>query len=86
MTEGAIRSAGLWIIGVKRMINSIIRKCIICRKLRGKFGWTKMADVPPNRLKIDAPFTYVGIDVFGPWRVHVVESLRTKDGDYCFHV
>lgn len=77
MTEGVIRSAGLLIVGVKRTINSIIRKCTICRKLRGKFGWTQMADQPPDRLKVDAPFTYVGIDVFGPW---TVISRRTRGG------
>ncbi|XP_063438190.1 uncharacterized protein LOC134719142 [Mytilus trossulus] len=71
MTEGAIRAAGLWILGVKRKVNSVIHNCVLCRKLRGKFGWTQMADLPADRLQVDAPFTYVGLGVFGPWQVIV---------------
>nr|XP_046258699.1 uncharacterized protein LOC124066389 [Scatophagus argus] len=37
-TEGAIRESGLWIVGGKRRISSIIRKCVMCRKLRDVFG------------------------------------------------
>ena len=35
-TEGAVRAAGLWIIGGKRLVSSIIQKCVICRKFRGR--------------------------------------------------
>lgn len=28
-----------------------------------------MADLPPERLKVCPPFTYVGLDVFGPWSI-----------------
>lgn len=28
-----------------------------------------MADLPPDRLNIEPPFTYIGLDVFGPWAV-----------------
>ena len=35
-THGLIRSSGYWIIGGKRMVNSIIDKCLKCKKLRGQ--------------------------------------------------
>ena len=35
-TEGVIRSAGYWITGGKKLISSLIYKCVKCRKLRGK--------------------------------------------------
>ena len=35
-TDGAIRAAGLSITGGKRLISSILYKCVICRRLRGK--------------------------------------------------
>ncbi|XP_061430017.1 uncharacterized protein LOC133356498 [Lethenteron reissneri] len=76
-TEGAIRSAGLWIVGAKRCIASTIHKCIRCRKLRGKQEEQKMADLPADRLSVEPPFTSVGIDVFGPW---TVISRRTRGG------
>ncbi len=76
-TEGAIRNAGFWITGAKKRIHSVIHKCIICQKLRGRPVEQKMADLPPDRLATDPPFTYVGLDVFGPW---IVASRRTRGG------
>ena len=36
-----------------------------------------MADLPAERLQVAPPFTYVGVDVFGPWDVI---SRRTRGG------
>lgn len=36
-----------------------------------------MADLPPDRLSTEPPFTYVGLDVFGPW---VITTRRTRGG------
>lgn len=77
LTEGAVRAAGLWILGSKRLINSVLHKCIICRKLRGKLEEQRMADLPPERLEVCPPFTYVGLDVFGPWSI---VTRRTRGG------
>ncbi|PWA27943.1 hypothetical protein CCH79_00020810, partial [Gambusia affinis] len=30
ITEGALRAAGYWIIGAKRLVSSVIHKCVIC--------------------------------------------------------
>lgn len=76
-TEGAIRAAGYWVIGVKRRVSSIIHHCVICRKLRGNPGTQKMADLPADRLSMEPPFTNVGLDVFGPWEV---EARKTRGG------
>ncbi|KAK3082869.1 hypothetical protein FSP39_007500 [Pinctada imbricata] len=77
ITEGAIRNAGFWILGCKRLIASVISKCVMCRRLRGKLGWQKMSDLPKDRLDPGPPFTNVGIDNFGPWQV---VSRRTRGG------
>ncbi|MES9882937.1 MAG: hypothetical protein ABW185_18875 [Sedimenticola sp.] len=76
-TEGAIRSAGLWIIGAKRLISSVIHTCVKCRKLRGKFVQQKMSDLPSDRVTPGPPFSSVGVDTFGPW---TVISRRTRGG------
>ncbi|XP_073488870.1 uncharacterized protein [Aquarana catesbeiana] len=68
-TEGALRAAGLWIVGAKRLVSKTIFKCITCRKLRGMFQTQKMANLPADRLSTEPPFTNVGLDVFGPWAV-----------------
>ncbi|XP_021372003.1 uncharacterized protein LOC110462388 [Mizuhopecten yessoensis] len=76
-TEGSVRSAGFWIVGSKRLISSEIAKCIVCRKLRGHLGWQHMADLPVDRLKPAPPFSYVGVDAFGPWPI---VYRRTRGG------
>lgn len=76
-TEGAIRSAGIWIVGGKRLVSSVIYKCVTCRKLRGKQQVQKMADLPADRLEPGPPFTNVGVDTFGPWEV---TTRRTRGG------
>ncbi|KAL2082436.1 hypothetical protein ACEWY4_022254 [Coilia grayii] len=75
LTEGAVRAAGLWILGGKRLINSTLYKCVTCRRLRGRMQEQQMADLPPERLKVCPPFTYVGLDVFGPW---YIATRRTR--------
>lgn len=69
LTEGAVRAAGLWVVAGERLIGSAIHRCVTCRKMRGKLQVQKMADLPSERLSSSPPFTYVGLDVFGPWNV-----------------
>ena len=64
-----IRSCGYYIIGVSRLVATLIFKCIICRRLRHKPQVQKMADLPLDRLEPSPPFTHVGIDCFGPYTV-----------------
>lgn len=77
LTEGAVREAGYWITGCKRLISSLLHKCVKCRKLRGTFEQQKMSDLPSDRLEQSPPFTNVGLDTFGPW---MVVTRRTRGG------
>ncbi|VDH98411.1 Hypothetical predicted protein [Mytilus galloprovincialis] len=69
MTEGALRSGGFWVIGSKRLVSTITRQCVTCKKLRGQFKVQKMSDLPEDRLTPGPPFTFVGIDTFGPYQI-----------------
>ncbi|XP_068716940.1 uncharacterized protein [Montipora capricornis] len=69
MTHNAIRQAGYYIINGRSMISHIIAKCVTCRKLRGRTQDQKMSDLPPERLTPSPPFTYTGMDVFGPFYI-----------------
>ena len=77
ITEGAVRECGYWITGSKRLISSMINKCVSCRKLRGKVAFQKMSELPPDRLQPGPPFTSVGVDCFGPWQI---VTRRTRGG------
>ncbi|KAK3107001.1 hypothetical protein FSP39_004706 [Pinctada imbricata] len=77
ITEGAVRSAGYWIIGGKKLVSSVLYRCVLCRKLRGRFECQKMADLPSSRLQPAPPFTYVGVDMFGHWDI---VTRKTRGG------
>ncbi|KAL4224489.1 hypothetical protein ACF0H5_015190 [Mactra antiquata] len=77
LTEATIRNNGFWIIGAKRLVSSVIHKCVTCRRLRGKFQTQYMANLPADRVTPCAPFTFVGVDTFGPWNV---VARKTRGG------
>ncbi|XP_021366693.1 uncharacterized protein LOC110459000 [Mizuhopecten yessoensis] len=77
LTEGAVREAGYWIAGGKRLVSSIIHSCVTCRKSRGKLSVQKMSDLPTERLEPVPPFTSVGVDCFGPWQI---VTRKTRGG------
>ena len=59
-----------WIIRANAAVRSVINKCVICRRQRGKEGEQNMSDLPHDRLIPDeAPFTRTGVDYFGPIEV-----------------
>ena len=76
-TLSLIRSSGLWIVGGKQLVNRIINSCIKCKKLRGRQQIQKMAHLPKACLTPAPPFSYVGLDVFGPW---LVITRQTRGG------
>ena len=69
ITLNSIRTAGFWILGCTSLVKSLVFKCIICKKLRHKPTDQQMADLPEERVTEAAPFTYVGVDVFGPFTI-----------------
>lgn len=75
MTLNALRQSGYWIINGRTAVSSYIHTCVTCRKERGKLQTQKMADLPEERVTPAPPFTYSGMDVFGPF--HIKEGRKT---------
>jgi hypothetical protein len=75
ITEGAVRNAGFWLIGSKRLVTSHIHHCVKCRKLCGRQEEQRTADFPAERFDVAPPFTYFGIDEFGPWTISTKKTL-----------
>ena len=65
----SIRQHGFWIVNANTMIRSIIHSCVLCRIFRGKLGEQQMAELPEQRFSTEGPFTYTGMDMFGPFYV-----------------
>lgn len=76
-TEGAIHSAGFWIVGGKKRVSIIIYQCITCRRLRAPLSFQKMAKLSADHLSKEPPFINVGLNAFGPWSV---SSCWTRGG------
>ena len=70
-----------WIPRAGQMIKGIISKCVDCRKYYARPGMQKMADLPPDRVMSDnPPFSYVGMDYFGPFNIKRGRTLHKRYG------
>ena len=76
ITRSAITNAGFHITGGSRLVKSILHKCVMCRRLRGKAQEQKMSNLPAVRVTPSPPFTNVGVDLFGPF--HIKDTIATR--------
>ena len=59
-----------WIVNGRSAVKNIIGKCHSCRKRQSPVTQQKMADLPRDRVTPSKPpFTYTGVDCFGPLEV-----------------
>ena len=56
-----------WIVGANSAVRQLISSCVTCRRTKAPSQDQKMADLPKDRLTPAPPFTYVGVDYFGPF-------------------
>ena len=69
VTLNEIRTSGYWVIQGNSAVKEVISRCVTCRRFRGKVGNQIMADLPQDRLKKEPPFSYCGVDMFGPFEI-----------------
>ncbi|XP_046542848.1 uncharacterized protein LOC124253172 [Haliotis rubra] len=65
--------AKYWITRANSAIRSVMNKCVFCRRFKTPTSTQMMSDLPACRVTPAGPFTYTGIDFFGP---HVVKEGR----------
>lgn len=70
-----LRTNGFWVIGGSKLVAKLIHTCVLCRKLQWPTESQQMAELPKERLEALAPFTYSGMDCFGPF---VVKKARKE--------
>ena len=75
MTVNEVRSNGLWITNVHSLVRQVIHQCFICSSLRGAIVQQKMSDLPIDRTEAAPPFTYTGVDLFGPFHFKIRRSI-----------
>ena len=59
-----------WIVGARTAVRRYLSTCVACKRRQAHIGEQKMADLPVDRITPDKPpFTYVGVDCFGPFLI-----------------
>ena len=59
-----------WVINANASVPRLLLKCVQCRRLQGRPLSQEMADLPADRVASGLPpFTFVGVDCFGPFFV-----------------
>ena len=80
MTLNEVRARGFWVISLNQQVKKLIFNCVSCRARRGSVQGQKMADLPPDRVECGPPFTYCGVDLFGPFLVKERRSELKRYG------
>ena len=69
-----------WILGANTAVRHLLYNCVRCRKIRGPVAGQKMGDLPPERVNPSPPFTYTGIDYFGPYLIKEGRKVMKRYG------
>ena len=80
LTLNELRQCGFSIVSASSGIRILIHRCVVCRELRGKLGEQKMSDISKERISNDPPFTYCGVDMFGPFTMKERSSKLKRYG------
>ena len=80
ITLSEIRSNGYWIIDANSKTRQIIYKCVPGRSLRSRLGEQIMANLPYERTTKAPPFSYCGVDMFGPFYIKENRSELKRYG------
>ena len=70
-----------WITQARAFVRRLLSSCFDCGRRQAPLGQQKMASLPPDRVNpSEPPFSYVGVDCFGPLEVHHGRSLVKRYG------
>lgn len=75
-----LRVRGYWIVGVRRIVAKTVHECVKCRRFHSRPETQKMADLPEERVNESPPFSYVGMDCFGPFEVKEGRKMLKRYG------
>ncbi|XP_071092701.1 uncharacterized protein [Haliotis cracherodii] len=56
-----------WVVSANSTVRNVLHQCVTCRRLTAPTCEQKMADLPPSRTSPGPPFTFTGVDYFGPF-------------------
>ena len=65
-----------WLLQARTLVHQVLRKCVSCRNRNEAPMQQLMVDLPKGLIPFEPPFTYTGVDFFGPF--HVKRGRSTK--------
>ena len=70
-----------WIVGIRSIVRSVLKQCYRCKINHEPAAKQRMSDLPKERIRADEPpFSYVGVDYFGPYLVKRARSTVKRYG------
>ncbi|XP_028395685.1 uncharacterized protein LOC114519713 [Dendronephthya gigantea] len=69
-----------WVVSANSAVRHLLFKCVTCRRIRATPNEQKMADLPAERVNPAPPFTYVGVDYFGPFQIKERRKVLKRYG------
>ena len=64
-----------WILKGPSTVRKVLRQCVVCKRYHGSLCSQQMAPIIEDQKSPDrSPFTYVGVDYFGPFNVKIGRS------------
>ena len=77
----ALARQKFWIVNARATVRSILNNCMSCRRRQAPVAKQKMASLPQDRVTPTyPPFTFTGVDLFGPYEVRRGRSTVKRYG------
>jgi hypothetical protein len=73
--------AKFWIVGLRKLLRSIKFKCVTCKK-NGQIQQQVMGQLPEERTKPVPQWSYISLDLFGPYPIRGEVNKRTRSRGY----
>ena len=80
ITHNHLRRNGYWDFGGSSTVAGYFRKCVLRKKRCGSNLKQKMANLAYEGLAEEPPFTYCGVDLFGPFNIKKRRSILKRHG------
>jgi len=74
--------AKFWVVGLRKLLRSIQYKCVTCKKQNGQCQQQIMGQLPEERTKPVPQWSYVSLDLFGPYPIRGETNKRTRSRGY----
>ena len=73
-----------WVPGAIKLIRSIKKKCVYCRRMNKSIAGQSMGQVTDERMKPSPPFFHTATDLFGP--LPIKDTVRRRVHGKCYGV